>query len=71
MQTNKPTSLPASDLIWSSKHRQFLETRIVELQQKLREMRRVGGPDYNGSVRYQGRVEGQIGELQWILNQKV
>jgi hypothetical protein len=47
---------------------QQLEKRRDWLKQKLAEMRRVGGPDYTPSVLLQGRVQGQIGELDWLLS---
>lgn len=47
--------------------RESLEKRIIELDQKLAEMRRPDGPDFNPSDMMRGRVQGQIGELTWLL----
>lgn len=45
--------------------------RIMWLKDKLREMRRVGGPDYTPNKQLWGRVEGEIGGLQWVLRELV
>jgi hypothetical protein len=43
--------------------------RIMWLEQKLKEQRRVGGPDYTPSVLLQGRTQGEIGALRWLLRE--
>ena len=43
--------------------------RIDWLEQKLLEMRRVDGPDYTPSDLLQGRVQGEIGGLKWVLRE--
>jgi hypothetical protein len=44
-----------------------IRNRLDWLRDRQREMRRAGGPDFMASDLRRGRVQGQIGELEWLL----
>lgn len=45
-----------------------MENRVTWLEQKLRSMREVDGPDYTPNKQLQGRIEGEIGGIRWVIN---
>lgn len=48
--------------------KQKILDRIKWLKQKSTSMCAVGGPDYTASPVLRGRVQGEIGGLQWVLD---
>jgi hypothetical protein len=50
--------------------RYLIEKRIAWLKDKLSEMKRLGGPDYNPSPIHRARVEGEIEAYERLLKEQ-